>query len=181
MDPHDYYITPDEFAEAARNGISEVTFYNRVRQLGWSKEKAMTTPPKKRTYHNAKWVNIAEKNGICISTYKYRINQLGWDPERAATQPLQDKRAQAKSAHEASRKYPAEIVILAESNGIPYDVFRKRVKESKWDMLRAATTPVMTHREVGLMTKGKRGRKLLRRLFLPRTAVKSYKERQANG
>ncbi|WP_199615510.1 hypothetical protein [Paenibacillus alkalitolerans] len=143
MIPYDYYITPEEFAQAAENGISEVTFYNRIRQLGWSKEKAMTTPPRKRTFHNSKWVKIAEKNGICISTYKYRINQLGWEPERAATQPLQDRIAQAHYAHECGRKYPAEIVARARENGICYDTFRHRVSDYGWDMEKAATVPPM--------------------------------------
>ena len=156
MNPYDYYITPDEIAQAAKNGISEVTFYNRVRQLGWDKERAMTTPPRKRSFHNNKWVQIAKDNGVCYSTYRYRINSLGWTPERAATQPLQEKSNQAKRASAASRKYPIEYVNMAQDNNIPYDRFRRRVSESGWSLEKAATTPVMTSREIGLMTKDKR-------------------------
>lgn len=168
MNPHDFYITPEEFEQAARNGISNVTFYNRVRQLGWTKEKAMTIPLRKRSFHNNKWVQIAEQNGICISTYKYRINQLGWDPERAATQPLQDRKEQARRASEASRKYPVEFLKMAAQNGIPERTFHRRM-ESGWDLQTAATRPPMTPREVGLMTKEKRSRSF-KRLFPKRRA-----------
>jgi hypothetical protein len=163
LNPYDYYITPEEIEIAAQHGISATTFYNRVRQLGWPKEKAMTTPPRKRTFHSAKWINTAEKNGICYGTYKYRVNQLGWSPERAATQPLQDRKTQAKMAYEASRKYPPEIVEKLKQNGINYNTFRTRIYRG-WDMLKAATTPTMTPREIGLMTKEKRSRDF-RRIF----------------
>lgn len=147
VNPYDYYITPEEFEQAKKNGVSQVTFYNRVRQLGWSKEKAMNTPPRKKTFHSNKWIKIAEENGICISTYKYRINQLGYSEEQAATKPLQDRAKQAKIAHSASRKYPLEILELAKRNGIGYDTFRSRVNESGWSLEKAATVPIMTPSE----------------------------------
>jgi hypothetical protein len=164
MNPYDYYITPEEFEQAERNGISRTTFYNRVRQLGWSKEKAMTTPPQKRKFHSNKWIKIAEKNGICYSTYKYRVNELGWEPERAATQQLQDRRSQAKRAHESARKYPLEIINLLKRNGINYDTFRSRIYAG-WSMEKAATVKTMTPREIGLSTKEKR-QISLKRIFL---------------
>lgn len=163
MDPYDYYITPEEFTLAEKNGISQVTFYNRIRQLGWTKEKAMTTPPRKRSFHSNKWVQIAEKNGICISTYKYRINHLGWEPERAATNPLQNRKAQAKAAYEASRKYPDHLLRLAEANGIKERTFHRRMKAG-WDPEEAATRQPMTPREVGLLSKDKRQRTFSRHL-----------------
>lgn len=165
MNPYDYYITPDEVEQAAENGISEVTLYNRVRQLGWSKDKAMTTPPRKRSFHNSKWVQIAKGNGICISTYKYRINSLGWTEERAATQPLQDRKAQARAAHESSRRYPIELVDLAKQNNIPYNTFRKRIKDSGWSPEQAATVPVMTHSEAGEIGKRKATERYMNRRF----------------
>ncbi|WP_274362718.1 hypothetical protein [Paenibacillus thermotolerans] len=164
MNPYDFYITPEEFEQAAKNGISQVIFYNRVRQLGWSKDKAMTTPPRKRASHNNRWVKIAERNGICYRTYTYRVNRLGWEPERAATQPLQDRKALAKVMHEATRKYPEHYKRLAEANGIKERTFHRRLS-SGWDIERAATQPPMTSREIGLMTKDKRSRGL-KRFFL---------------
>lgn len=154
MSVYDFYITPDEYATAQENGISPVLLEQRIRILAWDKSKAMSTPPHiKKPIKD--WVKIAEQNGICYSTLRYRINRLGWEPERAATQPLQDRKKQAKKAHESSRKYPKEITDLLGKNNIPYDTFRYRVKAG-WDMYEAATKPKMTSREIGLMTKDKR-------------------------
>lgn len=85
---------------------------------------------------------------------------MNWDYERACTQPLQDKSKQAKKAREASRRYPKEILDLIQANGINYDTFRRRVNKSGWDMHKAATTPTMTPREIGLLTKNKRMQKM---------------------
>jgi hypothetical protein len=150
----DFYITPEEYERAAAYGVSPALLEVRVRSLAWKKERAITTPPQKKNSIK-EWVALAEKNGICYSTLRYRINVLGWEPERAATQPLQDRKKQAKIAYEKSRVYPKEIIELAKQNGIPYDTFRNRVRAG-WSLLDAATRPVMTRREIGLMTKEKR-------------------------
>jgi hypothetical protein len=42
--PYDYYITPEEYEEAERNGISRKHVNYRIRQFGWGKQKAITTP-----------------------------------------------------------------------------------------------------------------------------------------
>jgi hypothetical protein len=151
----EFYITPEEYERAAKYGVRPALLEVRIRSLAWKKEKAITTPPQKKKRIAKEWVELAEKNGICYSTLKYRINVLGWEPERAATQPLQDRKKQAKIACEKSRKYPKEIIELAKKNGIPYDTFRNRVRAG-WSLIDAATRPVMTRREIGLMTKEKR-------------------------
>ena len=159
--PYDYYIAPEEYEIAAKNGISPARLEVRIRSLGWSKQRAMTEPPqKKKPRIPREIIELAERHGIKYNTLRYRVHHLGWDMRRAATQPLQDRRAQAKRAVEACRKYPVELIELAKKNGISDDTFRRRVRESKWDMMRAATTPVMTPREIGLMTKEKRSREL---------------------
>lgn len=56
------------------------------------------------------------------------------------------------------RKYPKEILELARSNGISYITFKQRVRQLKWEMIRAATTPIMTRREIGLLAKKKTGK-----------------------
>lgn len=160
MNVYDFYITPDEYAAAQDNGISPVLLEQRIRLLAWPKSKAIITPPHKKNPIKD-WVKIAERNGICYSTLRYRINRLGWDPERAATQPLQDRKKQAKKAHESSRKYPKEITDLLAKHNIPYDTFRHRIKAG-WDMYEAATKPKMTRREIGLMTKEQRSKEFKR-------------------
>ena len=42
---YDYYITPEEYETAERNGISRVLLDKRVRDLLWDKETAINKPP----------------------------------------------------------------------------------------------------------------------------------------
>ena len=156
---HWFYITPEEYARAAVNGVSAQLLDVRIRSLAWEKERAIKTPPHDKRRLPKEWIARAKQNGICYSTYKYRVNVLGWDLERAATQPLQDRKAQARDAYEHSRKYPAEMKELAIQNGIPERTFHRRMRVG-WDALEAATRPIMTPMECGLMTKEKRRWKL---------------------
>lgn len=152
---HWYYITPDEYEQAATNGISSIVLEVRVRSLGWAKRRALTEPIHKKRKIPNKWRKIAESNGICYSTLRYRCNRLGWPIEIAATQSLQDRKKQAKIAHEASRKYPKAYLEQARQNGIDDCTFRRRVR-SGWPIEKAATRPPMTMSECGLLTKKKR-------------------------
>lgn len=155
---YNFYITPEEYKKAAENGVSSFLLEVRIRTLLWDKSKAInTTPHIKKSLKD--WIKIAEKHGICYSTLRYRANYLDWDLERAATQPLQDKSVQAKNAYEKSRKYPKDYKDLALKNGISERSFHRRLK-SGWTIEDAATKPLMTHREIGLMTKEKRQKKL---------------------
>ncbi|MCT4507921.1 MAG: hypothetical protein N4A48_04045 [Tepidibacter sp.] len=165
---YEFYITPGEYQEAAKNGIDKQTLETRIRSLAWNKEKAITTPPHIKKRLDSKWRQIAEQNGICYSTLRYRSNILGWDIERAATQPLQDRKKQAEKMKKKNRVYPREYLEKAEQNGIPYNTFRKRIK-SGWSLEKASTRPVMTPREIGLLTKEKRSLGL-RNIFLKNKA-----------
>lgn len=158
MDIYDFYITPEEYKKAAVNGVSKPLLEVRIRTLAWSKERAINTLPHDKK-SLADWVKIAANHGICYSTLRYRANRLGWDLEMAATQPLQDRKIQAKRAYEKSRKYPKEFKELAEKNGISERTFHHRL-ESGWNIEKAATRPIMTPREVGLMTKEKQQKSL---------------------
>lgn len=147
---HWFYITPDEYAEASKYGISPAMLDRRVREQGWDKKRAMTTPPRKLT-NRRRWKAEAEKNGISYDTFMSRVNR-GWDMERAATQPLQTQeeiRQQALHATEHVRVHPEEYLRLAEKNGIPYATFHRRVKRSGWDYERAATEPIWTREQSG--------------------------------
>ena len=41
--PYDYYITPEEYEIAERNGVCASTLNRRIRDLGWEKDIAITT------------------------------------------------------------------------------------------------------------------------------------------
>lgn len=80
------YITPDEYEQAAANGISADTLKRRIHAYGWDKQRAITTPVQKR---DDPFIRLAAQNGISEGTYLKRIYSLKWDKERAATTPLQ--------------------------------------------------------------------------------------------
>lgn len=154
---HHFYITPEEYKIAESNEISASLLEQRIRSLAWDKERATSEAPQKKKSRIPKEIRErALQNGIGYQTLRDRIHYRGWDHEKACTQPLQNRSAQAKKAHEASRQYPKEILELVKENGIHYDTFRHRVNESGWDMYKAATTPTMTRTEIGLLTKHKR-------------------------
>lgn len=140
---HYFYITPGEYAEAAKLGISSKMLDRRVREQGWSKHRAMTTPPRQLT-DRKQWRAEAEKNGISYDTFMSRVN-LGWTMERAASEPLQTSeqaKANAARATEAARVIPKEYTDLAAQNGIPYPTFWFRIRKAGWDYTKAATEPV---------------------------------------
>lgn len=147
---HYFYNTPEEYAAAEEIGITPAMLDRRVREQGWPKERAMTTPPRKLT-DRSRWRYVAEQNGIMYAAFMSRIN-LGWSEEVAAITPLQnesERREHAMKASECVRAYPKASVDLADRNGIPYHTFVNRVKKLKWDYERAATEPVWTHDKSG--------------------------------
>ncbi|BFH14531.1 hypothetical protein J6TS7_44620 [Paenibacillus dendritiformis] len=147
---HYFYITPDEYEKAAKIGIRPEMLDRRIREQGWSKERAMATPPRKQK-DRSKWRTVAEKNGISYITFMSRINR-GWSEERAATQPLQspdEARELAFRATNHARVFPEKYVRMAENNGIPYHTFYHRVKYCGWDMERAAIEPLWDRQQMG--------------------------------
>ncbi|MDK8193746.1 hypothetical protein QP794_27050 [Paenibacillus sp. UMB7766-LJ446] len=147
---HYFYVTPDEYAEAAKLGINSTLLDRRIREQGWSKCRAMTTPPRK-SVDRKHWRAEAEKNGVNYVAFMSRINR-GWSMERAATEPLQtpeQAREQAIKATEAIRIYPKKYVDLAIQNGIAYVTFARRVKCMGWDFERAATEPLWSRQKAG--------------------------------
>lgn len=153
---HYYYITPDEYDRAEQNGISAITLERRVRLLAWDKERALTEPPQKKT-NIKKWADIAKKNGVKYETFRARLRR-GMSFEEAATRPLAnvaDRRRTVSEARKKRRVFDSEIVEKAERNGISYDTFYRRV-ERGWNEEDAATHPIMSKREIGLMMKDER-------------------------
>jgi hypothetical protein len=153
--PYDWYITPEEYETAAANGISRNLLETRIRKYGWPKELAMTKPPRKLSKIPREIVELAQRNDIPYQTLYWRI-YAGWAPDRAATEPVADRAERVRRAHDARRKIPADIIELANKNGIKYMTLYKRVSEMGWDPVTAATTPIMTKSESGRRAKAKR-------------------------
>lgn len=153
MNPYDFYITPEEYEQAASIGISAFNLERRIRLLGWPKKRALTTPMRKQKPRGfySKWAKIAEHNGIKYDSFMTRLHN-GWTPERAATKPLESAeeiRQNALRATEHARVHPEKYLRIAEKNGIPYHTFHRRVKHSGWDYERAATEPLWTRQQMG--------------------------------
>lgn len=123
----------------------------RIRQLGWSKEEAISRPPRQTERHCPKLKEVARRNGISDRLFRHRVTRLGWDPQRAATTPFttREQRKQicvyAKSFQE---KFPRELLATAKLNGIAPNTFYKRVR-SGWNIQRAATEPIWTDSKKG--------------------------------
>lgn len=149
-----FYITPKEYEQAAENGINACNLENRVRNLGWNKEKSISTEVRNMNTIDSKHVEQAKANGISYNTLINRVTRLGWDIERAVNEKLQDKKKQAKKMREKNRVYPIEFVEQAKTNGISYSTFKHRVRRG-WSLERASTQVVMTKREIGLIAKEK--------------------------
>lgn len=147
---HYFYITPDEYAQAAQHGISEALLTKRVRELAWPKELAVCTPPRKLTDRRA-WAAVATSNGISYKNFMNRVNTRGWDEERAAVTPNETPeqvKEHARRGMEANRVVPAEYLEMAAALGISRAAFYYRVK-SGMSYEEAATRPKMTPQERG--------------------------------
>ncbi|ALP38003.1 hypothetical protein ASL14_19225 [Paenibacillus sp. IHB B 3084] len=147
---HWFYITPEEYTEAEKIGVKSAMLDRRIREQGWTKERAMTTPPRPLT-DRRKWLQLARENGISRDTFYTRIRNMGWSMERAANQPRQtpeEIREQALRATEYARVLPKEYVRLAEQNSIPYATFHNRLKNCGWELERAAE-PIWTRQQIG--------------------------------
>lgn len=127
-------FTKEEREIAESNGISYGTAYARAIVMGMSVEEAITTPlipPRGRSRKYGQWKEIALENGIPESTFYNRLG-LGWTYQDAATKP-------ARRKGEIEKKW----LNIAKNNGIGYHTFMSRIRTRKWDMERAATTPVI--------------------------------------
>lgn len=155
MEIYDFYITPEEYGIAEKNGISKRLLEERIRNSGWDKEIAMVKQPQKQWTGWAEVKELALQNGICYRTFKHRRNK-GMGLLEAATRPPITKEEAlqlAQKANEKRRIFNQEDVRIAKENGIKYGSFRNRVKHLHWDVERAKQEPIVTSSE-----SGKRGR-----------------------
>ncbi|PGD26843.1 hypothetical protein COM32_12845 [Bacillus pseudomycoides] len=85
-------MTEVDYEIALTNGISRKRALQRVNQLYWDKERAITEPVGKNRYKGGRdkkygeWVNIAESNGMHRDTFYKRVKK-GMSYQMAATKP----------------------------------------------------------------------------------------------
>lgn len=143
------YLTPTDYDIAKANGISEKTLYVRVYRLGWKKERALTEPLQSRRDLQAILTDevraVLELNDIPVTLFKLRIRR-GWSIERASTESKGNYLERARS------KYPLELIQKAESNGVSYNTFIRRVKEG-WDIYEASEVKPLSKTEAARLSK----------------------------
>src|SRR5699024_5622425 len=142
---YDYYITPDEYEIAKRNGIPRNTLEQRIRDLLWDKQRAITEPPKNTSKEYAEYAKEAEKKGVKPNTIYTRVKR-SCTPERAATKPIRktDNKLldeQGKMSIQKTRKYPDWVDEELNKNNPNRDTFWRRVNTYKWSVEKACTTP----------------------------------------
>lgn len=141
FNPYDYYISPEEYDIAESYGVSQRLVNDRIRDRGWEKKRALTTPTQIQK-DRSEIVAKAKLNGISYNQLMARLH-IGWNEERAATAPIRNAKEHSENALkmcQLNRKLPVEMLKLAEENGIKYSSFTHRLRAG-WDILRAATTP----------------------------------------
>ena len=134
---YSWYISPEEYIQAEKNGICRSTLEDRIRQRGWSKRKAINTPVRGHETWSKEIIEALKENDISCATFASRIYGLGWNRKKAATTPVKHKYRKPKdSVHEKTSKYSR----IAQGNGIHISTFKSRLKLG-WSLEEASTTP----------------------------------------
>ena len=141
----DYYITPEEYDVAESNGIPRTTLEQRVRDLLWDKQRAITEPPKEMSKGYEKYARKALGIGVSRNAFYTRV-QRGWSLERAAATPVKETGKkfldeQRKLSIQKTRKYPDWVYEELDKNNIKRCTFWQRVNTHKWSVEKACTTP----------------------------------------
>src|SRR5699024_7204318 len=157
---YDYYITPEEYETAERNGISRVLLDKRVRDLLWDKETAINKPPRKQDYSLSKYDDVAEQNGIHRNTFFTRVKS-GIQPEKAMMKPLQDKKKWSEQMKQRRKKrYPAleynkhNDIELTASNS------HQRKLTSRYTLYKGCTIPKRMREQCSRLSQDSRRRNI---------------------
>ena len=128
-----WYITPEDYETAAKNGINKRLLYHRVYVYGWSIERAINTKKKGENISSEAFKEAAKK-GIDRATVFSRLRH-GWSEEKALTTPI---------GNAGKRVLPEWVYKEADKHNIRYDVVYNRVKRG-WDLERACTEKVKSN------------------------------------
>ncbi|PFJ19613.1 hypothetical protein COD67_00990 [Bacillus cereus] len=148
--PYDYYITPEEYDIAERNGICRRTLEYRIRDAMWKREVAITKKPQKI----AEWYKIKEialQNNISRNTFEDR-RKRGWNLVDAMTKPPMSREESLKRANQFNKNncvLTDEQIQQARMNGLKRSTAYYRFKKLKWDIEKAITYPIISTSERG--------------------------------
>ena len=137
--PNNYYLTPDDYKQAEKNGITYKQLYRRVYIENWNKDRAINTPMRK-VNDRKKWLKVARQNGIKDNAFYMRVNALGWTEQRAATTKTKSTKEITETARsKRGRKIPKKYLKQAKENGIKEATFYTRVYRYGWSYEDAST------------------------------------------
>ncbi|HFR4146096.1 TPA: hypothetical protein ACHVKB_005419 [Bacillus cereus] len=148
---YDFYITPEEYEVAERNGVCAKTLNKRVRDLGWEKEKAITEPI--RT-NGEEWLSIkkiALSNGISRQAYRQRRIR-GWNIEDSCSIPPLPRAECLRRATESSKRirvFTDDELKVADENGINRSTLYHRYRGLKWNKEKSISRKTLTKIERG--------------------------------
>ena len=87
-----HYITPDDYVEAEKRGISRKTLNDRVRRYNMDVDTAIVKPLKKMKSFEHKWQewkDVCEKHGISRRLFYHRMHVSKYTEEVAATKEIE--------------------------------------------------------------------------------------------
>lgn len=105
MNKRYFGITYKDYEVAEKNGISKSTLDNRVYQLAWDIDTAITKPIRTKENVIAPYLSIAEKNGVKENTVRRRIER-GWSIEKAVSTPTYSNKEKLKKARSNKKIVP---------------------------------------------------------------------------
>lgn len=135
-----FYITPEDYLTAAKNGLTRKDVYRRVYELNWIVERAISEPKlimSPRTEYTKDERAMMIKNDITPTLVTKRINS-GWERKVAVSTPKGVGRK--NKCNKKKSKYADEVFEAIKNNGIKLDTFYWRVRNG-WSVERATTTP----------------------------------------
>ena len=131
------YLTPEDFATAEKNGISEERAKARFYKMGWSKQRAITQKLKKPQHD---WNKYHHQSLVTAQTFYQRIKK-GMTPEEAALTPPLPKGCRFGKTIKITQEHMEQAV----KNGIKVSTLYARVYNYDWDVERAVTEPIHEH------------------------------------
>ena len=132
------YLTDKDFEIAKANGINYNVAYNRFYNSGWSAEKAITEPVRKKS--NCLWHSYrdqGEKNGVSYHLFYERTKNQGMTPEEAVNTPV----VPSGGNHRPLRFTP-EVLERAAANGVSKNTLKSRLYSCGWSLEQAISTPI---------------------------------------
>jgi len=156
-----YYLTPEHFELAEKNGISKRLLSDRVYQRGWLINRAINQP--KQNKNNTEvfklWAKVAEANGIRSILFSQRLIVSKWSYEKAATHKKMNKDEIAAEAKKTNvyRIFTKEQHEIAKANGIKKGTMYARVRDYGWTVDDAITVTVYSQGECIELARGNSG------------------------